>query len=214
MRKKWDEAGLRKVAANYDRKIDFRRADHAAYIAMQKRFPHLLNECFPHRPTKYTEEIVTQLAAEFDSLKAFERGDRAGSEALHIYYPHLKDVLFDRKIKPANYWTHERLTDVASNYRTKEDFYRGNLGAYSSAVRLGVLDALGFESGASCDNDALYIWQAVDQYFNGKPVYKIGVTSLRLGTSRIKRVARWVRRGERISSNGQSRAFKCAVNCS
>ena len=39
------------------------------------------------------------------------------------------------------------------------------------------------------DNDAIYIWRAVGEYFNGNPVYKIGVTSARLETKRIKQCA-------------------------
>jgi len=40
------------------------------------------------------------------------------------------------------------------------------------------------------DNDTLYIWEAVGHIFNKKKVYKIGVTSNRLGHSRILAVAK------------------------
>jgi hypothetical protein len=42
----------------------------------------------------------------------------------------------------------------------------------------------------SSDNDAIYIWKAIGQYFNGEQVYKVGVTSSRLGDLRIKHVAK------------------------
>ena len=40
------------------------------------------------------------------------------------------------------------------------------------------------------DNDTIYIWKAKDCHHHGKQVYKIGITSARLGDERIKHVAR------------------------
>lgn len=40
------------------------------------------------------------------------------------------------------------------------------------------------------DNDAIYIWKAVGQYFNGEQLYKVGVTSSRLEDKRIIQVAK------------------------
>ncbi len=39
------------------------------------------------------------------------------------------------------------------------------------------------------DNDIIYLWKAKEIYFQKKPVYKIGITSKRLGTERIKTVS-------------------------
>jgi Protein of unknown function (DUF723) len=43
------------------------------------------------------------------------------------------------------------------------------------------------------DNDAIYIWKAIGQFFNGVQLYKIGVTSSRLEDKRIKLVAKKIR---------------------
>jgi hypothetical protein len=40
------------------------------------------------------------------------------------------------------------------------------------------------------DNDAIYVWESVGETFNGKPVYKIGITSARLKDCRVKNVAK------------------------
>ncbi|MEY3359581.1 MAG: hypothetical protein RI923_841 [Pseudomonadota bacterium] len=39
------------------------------------------------------------------------------------------------------------------------------------------------------DNDAIYIWKAVGQFYNGEQIYKIGYTSMRLAEERIAFVA-------------------------
>lgn len=39
------------------------------------------------------------------------------------------------------------------------------------------------------DNDVIYVWRAKNIYFNGLEVYKIGITSQRLGESRVKKVS-------------------------
>lgn len=39
------------------------------------------------------------------------------------------------------------------------------------------------------DNNAIYIWQALKEFYDGKPLYKIGVTSARLKKNRILQVA-------------------------
>jgi hypothetical protein len=40
------------------------------------------------------------------------------------------------------------------------------------------------------DNDTIYIWRVTGALHDGKPVYKIGITSARLGEERIKHVAK------------------------
>lgn len=40
------------------------------------------------------------------------------------------------------------------------------------------------------DNDIIYIWKMVGKQYKGMPVYKIGITSARLGDRRIKQVAK------------------------
>ena len=42
---------------------------------------------------------------------------------------------------------------------------------------------------AKRDNDSIYIWKAVREFYNDKPLYKIGVTSTRLNDIRIHQVA-------------------------
>lgn len=43
------------------------------------------------------------------------------------------------------------------------------------------------------DNDAIYIWKAIGQFYNGLQLYKIGVTSSRLEDKRIKLLAKKIK---------------------
>ena len=188
-RKQWDEAKVRAEAVKYQRKVDFKRAEYGAYQAMCRRFPHLIEELFDDRPSKYTPDIIKAIAQRYPDRKAFERAERGAHSAQVNFFPGILDEIFPLKIKPANYWTFDRLKEEAANFKTKEDFYRGALGAYSAAVRNGWLDELGFESAGTMDNNTVYIWKAVGVFFNGNQVYKIGVSSARIGHSRIRRVS-------------------------
>ena len=49
------------------------------------------------------------------------------------------------------------------------------------------------EDARPSDNDSIYLWRAAELTYNGLPVYKIGVTSARLGAQRIQHVAREAR---------------------
>ena len=76
-------------------------------------------------------------------------------------------------------------------YPSRVAFMRANSGAYTTARNRNLLDYIGFpENNAPSDNNAIYIWRAVGQVYNGNPVYKIGVTSARLGIRRIEEVAK------------------------
>ena len=83
------------------------------------------------------------------------------------------------------FWTEEMVLEEAARCRYRHEMNRS---AYNKALALGIVKKLKFEKPptARCDNDAIYIWRAVGEFFNGNPVFKIGVTSARLGTRRIK----------------------------
>ena len=49
------------------------------------------------------------------------------------------------------------------------------------------------EFNPSSDGDAVYLWRAIGQVFDGLPVYKFGITSARLQERRIVEVARFAK---------------------
>ena len=86
----------------------------------------------------------------------------------------------------------EMIAIAASGYETRADFQKGSASAYQAAQRRGILDKVcqHMEDGRPTDNDTVYMWRAANEWFNGKPVYKIGATSWRPGDHRIQEVAR------------------------
>ena len=88
--------------------------------------------------------------------------------------------------KPDGYWSYEIITEEAAKYSSRVEFQRGNSMAYRAAVKLGIIEEISqhMERPLS-DKDAVYIWRAINERYNGNPVYKIGITSARLGKQRI-----------------------------
>jgi hypothetical protein len=133
----------------------------------------------------WTADRVIEEASKYDSRKEFYIGNASAYNAAKKLK--MMDSLFGFIRKQ---WTEESLRDEASKYSTRVEFYRGNGSAYATALRQGMIDILFPDRCGGTDNNAVYIWRAKGQFFNGNPVYKIGVTSTRLGTLRIEQVAK------------------------
>jgi len=88
-------------------------------------------------------------------------------------------------------WTDEMLIADAKRFETRCKWQRESKAAYLSALRRNLLDVCcaHMERAGGTDNDAVYIWKAIGQFFNGEQVYKIGVTSARLGEIRVLQCA-------------------------
>jgi hypothetical protein len=89
------------------------------------------------------------------------------------------------------YWTTDMLKADAMKYKNRIEWERESKGAYRAARRRDILDVCcaHMERAGGTDNDAVYIWKAIGQFYNGNQVYKIGVTSARLGEIRVLQCA-------------------------
>jgi hypothetical protein len=88
-------------------------------------------------------------------------------------------------------WTDEMLQAEAEKYQTRMDFVRESYNAYQRAAKRGLLDQIcgHMQEGLRSDDDVIYIWRALGETYRGEQLYKIGVTSERLGDIRISQVA-------------------------
>lgn len=181
---KWTEEKIRAEAAKYPTKVEFKRGSYGAYqVACRLKLIDQLG--FINQKESWTEEKIRFAASFFSTRSEFALGNWAAYQVANLHG--MMDSLFDHA---KEFWPEERVRAVASGFRTKTDFRNAVEVAYAKALQLGIIDELGFEPGETSDNDAIYIWRAVNRFFNGNPVYKIGVTSQRLGIRRICDVAR------------------------
>jgi hypothetical protein len=93
---------------------------------------------------------------------------------------------------PNGYWLiKENCATEALKYMNRRAFSLGNSSAYHGADVNGWLDEIcaHMDFNPSSDSDAVYIWKAIGQTFNGLQVYKFGITSSRLQDRRVSEVA-------------------------
>lgn len=135
---------------------------------------------------KYKKPSLDEIRAE--AAKYEKRSDL--KEANHrIYYVAMKEGLLD-ELYPTEKgyhrkWTPETLAEEAGKYQTKTEMYRANSSAYQTARRLGILNEIcaHMKAAPRSDYDAVYIAQVP-----GTDVYKVGLTSKRLGLQRMDQI--------------------------
>lgn len=182
--RKWTEEAIRKAAKGYVRKVDFLRDHGSAYgaaIALG-----ILDDLGFETIFRWTEELVRAEAAKYSTRTEFNK--KCGSAYNVAKRLCIIDELFDGT---AFYVKDEQILNAALSCESKAEFRSKYQSMYMLAHRRGLLKRMMFALDRSpTDNDAVYIWASVNRFHNGKQVYKIGVTSARLGTQRIKQVSR------------------------
>ena len=177
-------------AKQFNRRKDFATQANREYVAAQKL--GILDLACSHMKVllrKWTHEALALEAKKYQTPKEFERSD-AGA----YYCARNRGILREICGHMANRtdgWTEDELRSEAIKYQSRKDFERGSSAAYQFANRRGMMDEIcsHMTDSGECDNDAIYIWRHAGAFFNGCKVYKIGVTSNRLGDYRIKTVA-------------------------
>ena len=139
----------------------------------------------PTKIRRWTYEEIALEARKYTSRRAFEKGSHSAYRASHRSGI-IDDVCAHMDFQRI-YWTDEMLCDEAKKFQTRGKFQKGSASAYRSAYLQGLLDKTcsHMQSGrVGGDNNMVYIWQV-----GSLPIYKVGVTSARLGSLRMDQVA-------------------------
>jgi hypothetical protein len=187
----WNEGTIRAEAAKHPTRSAFDAAYPGAVGTARARYPGLLDELYPRLISKYlTLEDSIRLAKQYQTIGEFQAGSSAAyNRCRRAGIIHALGFPTGLRGYSRFKWSEDKVRTEATKYETKQEFERLARGAAARARKLGIIDDLGLLEYPPSDNDAIYIWREVGAFFNGNPVYKIGVTSVRLGTARIESVA-------------------------
>lgn len=171
---------------------DLRDLNPQAYMgASRGGFLQDLIGHLPKRPNaqpKWPIEVCRPLAAVCQTKKEFRlRFPEAHTSAQRLGW--LSDIgsHFVSIRKPASFYTFDECSNHAKSFKTRAEWQYAPGSHYKYAEKNGWLDrcVAHMEWGGPTDNNAIYIWFCVEF-----ECFKIGVTSQRLGRTRIDYVAR------------------------
>lgn len=140
-----------------------------------------------HHRGYWTLEKCIESAAQYVSRTDFQQLDRGAYKAAYKNNWVGECCAHMKQRKKNGYWTKQRCIDDAAMHIARSEWCHASPSAYKAARNNCWIDECceHMERKDGRDNDAVYIWQAIGEYFNGNPVYKVGVTSARLGDTRI-----------------------------
>ena len=182
----WSVELIKIEALEYKYRGEFRSNNASAYNAAIRL--GILDEVCSHMGTKLTK--WTKKMIQVEALKYYGRGDfKDGSCGAYraARERSILDSICAHMTTKYTVWTKEMLHNEALKYDDFGELRSKSKTAYNLIVRRGLV-------GEACshmtkdrnqtDNDCLYVWQIEDTN-----IYKIGITSMKLGFERIQRVA-------------------------
>ncbi len=185
---KWTTPMLKIEADKYNTRRAFQDGSKGAYLhaLANGKLDSLCTHMTTNRKN-WDEKSCRDTALKFTIKEEFSKAYR-GAFTYALRNGILDDVCSHMTPLRVN-WTTPQLYEEAKKYTNRSAFRYGNYTAYSAAQRRGILQHICAHMpyhDSSTDDDCLYIWKLVDEYFNGVQLYKIGVTSVRLGSKRIE----------------------------
>jgi len=188
---KWTEETLRIEVLNYKTKTELCSKNSGAYAALKRL--KLLNKICGHmidgQKIKWSLNNVHKEALKYKTKGEFRKNSPRAYDACCA---HKYNTLCCSHMPEYDYkWDLITLKEEALKYKTRNEFKHGSAGAYVHCGTLGVIDEVckHMIDGLKCDNDVIYMWEVLNFKQNDKKIYKVGVTSQRLGDLRIKQVA-------------------------
>ncbi len=188
---KWTEDKLHKEALKYEYRREFQDGSKGAYL--KARSIGLLDKICAHMKTKkvtWTKQKAMNEALKYNTKNAFWIGCKSAYD--YLVRNGLEDEGTSHMITVRKNYTNEALFKIAKKYKYRSEFERCNYNAYNVAQTRGILKEIcshmEYKSSVT-DNDCIYIWKLVGEKWNDIQLYKIGITSHRLGDNRVKVIA-------------------------
>lgn len=140
-----DEQLVLEEAKKYKDRREFRLKASGAAKAAYAKFPHIVEQVFgPASCRTWDLRALIDEAGLYDSRSSFKESS-GGAYMAFSRFPGELDRLFHPKYRC---WENEEdIRLEAGKYRTKAEFVTGCVSAYGAALRLGIIDDLGFEPG-------------------------------------------------------------------
>lgn len=178
----WTEEKVRAEAAKYATKQAFRKGSRSAHCSALKLG---IADDLGFSPA-YRNKTDAELLAEASKYARWSDFENTNPKDAHTAASRglLKDFKFP---KAPRFLDDYELFEEAAKYKTRADFARNDQAAYQKARQRGLMDQMfsTYRQGRG-DFDSLYVVLAKGVFFNGAQVYKIGVSSARLGHTRLQ----------------------------
>jgi hypothetical protein len=195
----WTIERLQAEAVKYTSRQEFQQRSGAAYKAagLLKARDAICSHMTEIKKPKgfWTLENLHAEALKYDNKVDFNKN--SGPAYLTALRKNLLDEICGhmtaRKLPNGHWLNKDNCANEALKYTNRRAFSLANSSAYHGADINGWLDEIcaHMDFNPSSDGDAVYIWRAIGQSFNGLTVYKFGITSARLEDRRIVEVARF-----------------------
>lgn len=190
----WDYDMLAAEAAKYATRKAFQIGSTSAYGVAKSR--NILDQICEHMSVlrvDWDEDMLRAEAAKYTTRVDFQKFSQNAYSA--AYRKGALDTVCGHMIAQRENWSDREEADVAEEalkYETRSEFQKGSSGAYTAARSRGILDEVCAHMKPSpwVEKDAVYLWRANNVRYQGRNVYKIGITLARLGDDRIHQVAR------------------------
>lgn len=177
----------------YNTRKEFRKESRSAYqYLVRKKCTHLLN---------FEKEVKRHRVSDFDVICAIkscstrkEMSERfPGEHSAASKRTHINKIYNDHfgRGKTSRYWNKRRVLECARRFETRSDFALFESGAYDHAHANGYIEeACSHMERKLSEYDVAYFWVSGGKKEDGSRLVKVGVTSKRLGLTRIYQVAR------------------------
>lgn len=186
----WTKQKCIDLSAKYKTTKDFRRDNASAWANCERNGWVDLLQCERiHKAIRWTRDHCIALSLVVENTERY-RNDHNAAWLSCVRNGWTDDLLCEhinvKRYKPDGYWTKERIQLEALKYTHMKEMERENRAAYNAAKRMGITKEIGAHMmwQRRTDYDTLYILKT-NQMYKGMIVYKVGVTSWRLGLNRF-----------------------------